>query len=109
MATKRSNAFAVVLMKCKPGDESAIRQIVHDERKGRVRREFRLCLRGDAQHECVREKVYVISAAYCFGPFDFLFVVRSREVHFIERFVVECIRGDGSRIEDTHTIIGITI
>jgi hypothetical protein len=110
MATKATNAFAVVLMKCRPGDENGIRQVVHDERKSRgQRREFRLCLRADAQHECVRDKVNVISAAYCFGPFDFLFVVRSREVHFIERFVVECIRGDGSRIEDTHTIIGITI
>ena len=97
-------------MKCRPGDEDKIRQIVREERaRDGQRHQFRVCLRGNDQHGCVRNKVAVISAAYCFGPFDFLFVVRSREVHHVERFVVECIRGDTKLIEDTHTIVGITI
>ncbi len=97
-------------MKCKLGAENAIRQAINDERKRPDRnRELHVCLRGAAKHDCARNQVVLVSAAYCFGPFDFLFVVRSREVHFIERFVVECIRGDGDRIEDTHTIIGLTI
>jgi hypothetical protein len=105
-----SESFAVVLMKCKLGEENAIRQAINTERKTPDRHgEFHVCLRGAAKHDCARDKVVLLSAAYCFGPFDFLFVVRSREVHFIERFVVECVRGGGDRIDDTHTIIGLTI
>jgi len=51
----------------------------------------------------------VIEMAYCFGPFDFLFVVTSTEVRNIERFVVECVRGNAKRIQDTQTILGITL
>ena len=100
----------MVLMKCRPGDEDTIRTLIEKERqRNGVRRKQHICLRGDQDHECVREAVAIMATAYCFGPFDFLFVVRSRHIHQIERFVVECVRGDAKRIEDTHTIVGLTI
>ena len=99
--------FAVVLMKCRPGDESKIRALVQEQRAA----EPHICLRPlDApQHERACQKVTVLQTAYCFGPFDFLFVVQSTQVRNIERFVVECVRGDGTTIQDTQTILGITI
>ena len=99
--------FAVVLMKCRPGDEDAIRKSI------RAQRELgpHICLHGSARipHEKACRHVNVIEMAYCFGPFDFLFVVTSTEVRNIERFVVECVRGNAKRIQDTQTILGITL
>src|SRR5258708_3030527 len=65
--TKLAHAFAVVLVKCKLGEENAIRQIVTAARKGHGQGEFHLSLRIDDDHECAREKVIVISTAYCFA------------------------------------------
>jgi hypothetical protein len=108
LTTDIRDTFAVVLMKCRPGDESTIRTIVATQRTAE---EAHVCLRGaDAPpHKNACQQVTVRDAAYCFGPFDFLFVVQSAHVHHIERFVVECIRGDASLIQDTQTILGITI
>jgi hypothetical protein len=37
-----------------------------------------------------------------------VFVLRSPDVRFIERYVVDCVRAD-RRIVDTQTILGITL
>ena len=107
---KLTDTFAIVLMKCRPGLEDKIRTRIEEERqRDGTTYEHHICLRNEEPHSCVRKKVTVITMAYCFGPFDFLFVVRSREVHDVERYVVECIRGNAERIEDTHTIVGIAV
>jgi uncharacterized protein with GYD domain len=102
MEAPRSDTFAVVLIKCQPGDEEAIRKRIDEAQAGKP-----FCFRqAGAMHDAACSAVTVHHIAYCFGPFDFVLVLRSPDVRFIERFVVDCIRAEG-RIVDTQTILGI--
>jgi len=97
-----ADTFAVVLIKCRPGDEAYIRARIDEARAGAP-----LCFRPPgAKHDYACKQLTVRDTAYCFGPFDFVLVIRSTDVRFIERFVVDCVRAEG-KIVDTQTILGI--
>lgn len=100
---EQQDTFAVVLIKCHPGDEQTIRTAITHAHTTKTP----LCLRnGEGAH--THGKVTVRETAYCFGPFDFVLVVQSSDVRHVERFVVECIRVGGV-VVDTQTILGIVL
>jgi hypothetical protein len=104
MEQHRADTFAVVLIKCQAGDEGGIRAQIDAARAGTP-----FCFRTPGTpHDFACKSITVHDVAYCFGPFDFVLVLRSPDVRFVERFVVDCIRAEG-RILDTQTILGIAL
>ncbi len=103
--TQQTETFAVILIKCKPGDEREIRKAIDRASTERVP----LCFRPSGmKHDDACTHVSVRETAYCFGPFDFVIVLHSPDVGYVERFVVDCIRAPG-KIVDTQTILGLTL
>jgi DNA-binding Lrp family transcriptional regulator len=105
MTQEQHDTFAVILIKCRPGDERDIRTAIDRAHEAGTT----LCFRTSGklpEHAC--GNVMVKERAYCFGPFDFVLVIRSADVRDVERFVVECIRAEGP-IVDTQTILGIAL
>jgi Lrp/AsnC ligand binding domain len=108
----KGHVVGTILVKCERGKEKWLRDEIRAARGGATL----LCLldangASATKHEAEPPacgEVEIIDAAYCFGPFDFLLVIRAADAGLIEHFVVECLRSD-SRIKDTQTLVGIAI
>jgi hypothetical protein len=103
-----NDTFAVVLLKCNPRHENDIRDAIAAGRAAIATGKpgAKLCLAPE-RHACKSAYITIVDAAYCFGAFDFLLVVRSSEVRRIERFVVDCVRAS-TLVTDTQTILGVS-
>ncbi|MBV8543287.1 MAG: hypothetical protein JO093_01130 [Acidobacteria bacterium] len=105
---EKQETVAVIFIKAEQRLEDEIRDaIAATQAKGRA------CLSdiGDADNPhpsgpC--HEVTLLDAAYLFGHFDFVLIVRSTDVRALERFIVECVR-TGTAVTETQTILGIGI
>lgn len=99
--------FATVLLKCEIRAEGTVRDAVVLGLETKM-----LCLReqgGASAHlkgPC--HEVTLVDAAYCFGAFDFIVVVRGTDVTKVEKFITECIRF-APVVEDTQTVLGVSV
>ena len=97
--------FAAVLLKCDMRGETEIRDAVV-----RGLETKKLCLReggAPAHPDGACHEVTLVDAAYAFGAFDFIIIVRGGDVTKVERFITQCIRS-APKVAETQTLLGVS-
>lgn len=106
MSENLNPIFAAVLVRCDVRKETLIRDAVL-----RGLETQKLCLReggapGHPDGPC--HEVKLVDAAYCFGAFDFVIIVRGGDATKVERFITHCVRSV-EIVAETQTLLGVSV
>jgi hypothetical protein len=107
------HATAVVLLKCKRGQEGEVAKALSRLRDGSkcegccYFQNNPLPAGDDGKRHC--RGVRISDAAFSFGPFDFIVMLQAADVGDIEGFVVYCLRASPDVVLDTQTLVGIPL